>query len=127
MVRPYETDDGKSLGEMLLAEGIKPDEMGFVDNETYVYEDDGIKGFYTYKIEHEVFPHLKHFCVTRDSRNGKIARELIKDFRQRLKAQGYRKAIVHAKDESLEKIIGWFFRVKPYREENGHKFFIAEV
>lgn len=124
MIRPYHIDDTQTLHNMLSVEGIEDSEMGFDKADTFVYDDNGVKGFYTYKIEHYGFPHLVHFCVERKSRGGSIARALISDFKKRMKGQGYVKSIVHAKSESIEKLLTKYTRTEPYAESNGLKFYL---
>ena len=132
IIRPYTADDGKFLGEMLLAEGLEPEEMEFATKETYVAEDNGkIVGFYSYKIEHDIFPHLQHYCVNQDSRDGTldIARILIRDFRRRIKSLGYQKAIINSPKckRKISRLIQWYFKINPYSADDEHKFFYVEV
>lgn len=125
-IRPYHVDDGKFLGDMLLTEGLKPDEMGFATGNTYVYDDNGIvKGFYTYRIDHDVFPHITHFCVGRKYRGiGRIAYRLIKDLTKRI---GFGKIIIHAKNKEIAKLVEHYFDTKPYGEDRECKFYLAKV
>lgn len=127
MIRPYREDDSEILENMLAIEGVDPFEMGFDSNETWVYDDEGIKGFYTWEVEHDIFPHLKHLCVKRDSRQGQISRALIKDFRQRMKDKGYKFAFIHARTEQMAKVFEWYFKTKQHSESNGYHFFFVEV
>ena len=132
IIRPYTVDDGKFLGEMLLAEGLEPDEMEYVTGETFVVEDyDGkVIGFYTYKMQ-GVFPHLQHYCVDRSKRDGTldIARILIRDFRRRIKELGYPKAIINSPKckRKISRLIRWYFKAESYGADDGHKFYLVEV
>ena len=132
IIRPYTPDDGKFLGEMLLTEGLEPDEMEYVTGETFVAEDyDGnIVGFYTYKME-GVFPHLQHYCTDAKYRDGtlQIARVLIRDFRRKIKDLGYKKAIINSPKckRKIGRLIQWYFKAEPYGADDGHKFYLVEV
>lgn len=115
---------------MLLSEGITPDGMTFAQDETFIFEEDGnIKGFYTVGMDHNIFPHLRHFLVDRPFRNGRmrIARSLIKHFRAILKEKGYRMAYVHAKDSDIGRLIQWYFKVEPKEIKNNYTFYLIEV
>lgn len=131
IIRPYTADDGKFLGEMLLAEGLEPEEMEFATKETHVcVSRNKVVGFYTYKME-GFFPHLQHYCVAKESRDGTldIARVLIKDFRRRIKGLGYPKAIINSPKckRKISRLIQWYFKAEPYGADDGHKFFLVEI
>jgi hypothetical protein len=131
IIRPYTADDGRFLGEMLLAEGLEPDEMDFTSNETFVcISRNAVVGFYTYKME-KSFPHLQHYCVSREARNGTldVARVLIRDFRRRIKGLGYLKAIVNSPKHKrkISRLIRWYFKAEPYGTDDGHKFFLVNI
>lgn len=128
-IRPYIFDDGKHLGGMLLEEGLMPERMCFVKYKTFVYDDGEVKGFYTYKIAHDIFPHMIHFCVGREHRTLTVARALIRDFRQRMRADCFPKAIIHNSlhKDYLDKIIRWYFKTEPYSENKTHRYFLVEV
>ncbi len=131
VIRRYEHKDSKQLSEMLREEGLKPDEMDFSTNLSFVLIEEGeVKGFYTYKIEHGCFPHLQHFCVKKSSRNSPtVARKLIRDFRSRVKRDGYGKAIINSPScsDKISKIIEWYFKAKPYGTGKSHKFYLVTV
>ena len=128
MIRPFVIEDSRSLCDMLMAEGLKKDQMDFLDNETWVYEDEGIKGFYTFKIEYDIFPHLQHFCIRGDCRGGSVARALIRHFKDRIRV--FRKAIINSpvSNEFVDKVIRRYFKIdKPYSVDNEHKFYWVNV
>lgn len=128
-IRSYNADDGRYLGDMLLAEGLKPDDMCFSSNATFVYDDGIIKGFYTYRIE-DVFPHLQHFCVDSEYRNMNVARTLIKDFREKMKDLGYSKAIINSPlcKEYINIIVKWYFKIQEsYGADDNHRFYLVRL
>ena len=132
IIRPYIADDGKFLGEMLLAEGLESNEMSYVKGETFVAEENRkIVGFYTYKIEHDIFPHLQHYCVSQDNRDGTldIARVLIRDFRRRMKSLGYQKVFINSPKckRKISRLIQWYFKANPHSADNEHKFFLVNI
>lgn len=127
MVRPFRIEDSKALCDMLMAEGLDKDQMAFLEGETWVYEDETVRAFYTFKIEHE-FPHLQHFCVDRNNRGGNVARGLISHFKKRIKL--FRRAIINspANNDFVDRIIRRYFGVtKPYATDTEHKFYFVEI
>ncbi|MEE8382227.1 MAG: GNAT family N-acetyltransferase [Thermodesulfobacteriota bacterium] len=132
IIRPYTPDDGRTIGLMLVTEGLEPEEMEFVTGNTFVAEDyDGsVVGFYTYKLE-GVFPHLQHYCVDKDARDGTldIARALIREFRRRMKSLGYAKAIINSPKckRKIGRLIQWYFKAEPYGTDDAHKFFLVNI
>lgn len=128
MIRPFQIEDSCSICDMLMAEGLTQDQMAFMEHETWVYEDDGVKGFYTFKIDHDIFPHLQHFCIARGSRGGSIARALIRHFKKKVKR--YKKAIVNSpnSNEFVDMVIRAYFGVdKPYAINETLRFYLVEV
>lgn len=126
MIRLYLVDDGKILGEMLLEEGIEPDDMGFAKHETYIYDDGEIKGFYTMRFEHGL-PYIIHFCVGKKWRDTRIVRAMIRDFAERFRRYGTAILNVPEKRDDIQKIVEWFFKAKPYACKEGHLFYKVEV
>ncbi len=121
-IRPYHVDDGKHLGEMLLMEGLKPDDMGFATWDTYVYDDGELKGFYTYKINNG-FPYLVHLCVDREYRTASIARALIGDFKKRVKTR----FIINAPEGTkVDRVVKRYLNAEPYANKDKHNFYIGE-
>lgn len=128
MIRPFQIEDGLSICNMLTAEGLSKNQMSFLDNETWVYEDEGIRGFYTFKMEYDIFPHLQHFCVDRNNRGGNIARALIKHFKDRVKV--FNKAIVNSPVNNgfVDRVIRRYFGVAtPYATDTEHKFYLVQI
>lgn len=127
-VRNFRQDDTPFLFGLLTVEGLTPDQMDFEDNETWVYDDGEIRGFYTFRIEHDIFPHLQHFCIDRDSRGGNVARALIRHFKDRVKA--FRTAIINSpnNNEFVDRVIRRYFGVTaPYATDTEHKFYLVQV
>lgn len=128
MVRPFKIGDSADLSALLKAEGLSKDQMDFFDNETWVYEDEGIRGFYTFKMEHDIFPHLQHFCVDRNNRGGNVARGLIAHFKDRVKA--FHQAIINSPIDNhfVDKLIRRYFGVTaPYATDAEHKFYLVQI
>lgn len=128
MIRPFQIEDSRSLCDMLMAEGLTQNQMAFMEHETWAYEDEGVKGFYTFRIEHDIFPHLQHFCVDRNNRGGNVARALIRHFKDRVKA--FRTAIINSpnSNEFVDRVIRRYFGVTaPYATDTEHKFYLVQV
>lgn len=128
MIRPFQIEDSKSICDMLMAEGIAEYQMDFVNNETWVYDDGEIRGFYTFKMEHEVFPHLQHFCVVRKSRGGNVARGLIAHFKN--KVNMFHKVIINSPIHNglTDRIVRRYFKVStPYATDTEHKFYLVQI
>jgi len=127
MIRPFDIEDIDALYDMLEVEGLKKEDMGFLEHKTFVYDDGEMKGFYTYRIDYAIFPYLIHFCVRRDSRRTDVARALIRHFRHKMKDSGYRKIILHSMPLT-EKIIKWYFKQEePYGNTDNKDFYLVEA
>lgn len=125
MIRTFKPEDSRSICDMLMAEGITQDQMAFLDNETWVYDDGSIKGFYTVKME-GVFPHLQHFCIDRNSRGGQVARALIAHFKETFKM--FNKKIINSpvNNDFVDKVIRRYFKVgEPYSVDKEHRFYLV--
>ena len=81
---------------MLLAEGLKEEEMSFDKNATYIVDN----SFFTLRWEHG-FMSLVHFCVDHNHRSHKSARDLLKGIKEVVVG----KLIIHSKKEYLNKCI----------------------
>lgn len=131
MIRPYTHSDLEQLKDMLLAEGLAYDDMGFTTGNTYVYDDGVVKGFYTYNMKHDIFPHLQHFCVDKENRDAPmtVGLALGRDFKKRMSDMGYNKSIIAIPNNkgSLNKIMRWFFKPKEYSQDNEFKFYLAKM
>ena len=125
MIRPYQTPDYTALEEMLRIEGYSKKDMGFDKHQTLICEDGGIRGFYTFRFEHDR-PYLVHFCVRQDSRDSRIARTLMKSFKDIFRG---RKVLLNVPMHryDIQTIVEWYFKTKPYAEKEGHRFYEVEI
>ncbi len=129
MIRRYKTTDIEILKEMLLAEGLKEDDMvyGDKDKDTFVIEDNGIvKAFFTIKCEHG-FPSLQHFSSVRKYRTPALARKLVKAVEFVIKKNMFKKMIIHAKDEIIKKFIEYYWKTGPYCYKDNRYWYLIDI
>jgi hypothetical protein len=102
--------------------------MAFESSETWVHDEDGIKGFLSLREEHGV-PYLVHFCVSRESRKHSLARHIVGFFKRLLRSRGECKAIVNAREQDLRlnSLISAYFKAQPYARYDGHNFYLIGV
>ena len=118
MMRKYQDSDYDTLKDMLLAEGLKEEEMSFDTDITYIVDN----SFFTLRTEHG-FLSLVHFCVDQKHRSQKSARELLKGIKEVVVG----KLIIHSKKEYLNKCIEYYYKTKPYEVKDGYSFYLVEV
>jgi len=129
MLREYKHSNYDELTDMLINEGIPANEHGFEEFKTYVLQNrQEVEGFFTYKFEYEL-PNVVHFCVKPKYRGCKKAVELVKYLKTIVKKEGLKQIIFHAVCDKkyISKLIEGYFKVKPYAEQDGNKFYIVEV
>lgn|SRR5574343_85153 len=129
MLRVFNNDsDIAILKKMLAAEDIPCSETSFMDNPTFICENDNGKiiGFFTIGEEHG-FPSIRHFCVSREYRSAVNARILAKEMVEVLKKIKPMKILAHAKKEYLQKIIEYYFKAKPYAVADDYNYYLIEV
>ncbi len=133
MMREYNKSDRKTLLLMLEAEGESKEALkqeNFNVNPTWVLEDGGvIKGFVTYRVERHGYPHIMHFLVAEQFRNGSWMFQMMREMRVVLRNARYRQFIIHApkKRPEIAKIVEWFAKRIPYDETVSHKFYLMEA
>lgn len=129
MIRPYKiTKDSLALMRILEAEGVKREAHRYIEYPTYVYDDGGIQGFFTFRME-QGFPALIHFCTDREHRSPALARKLIKAFVEKVKEGNFVGAIIHVKQGKgyLDKFVQYYFKKKPYATKDGFNFYFVKV
>lgn len=128
MIRLYKDTDKDILVRMLKDEGLKEEDIKFQKHKTYIYEDGKVKGFFTFRYEHDM-PHLIHFCLDKKCRDFSTAVALTREFVRQIKRENYKEAIVHAPHNKayLNTLIRYFFRVKPYKVDDDYSFYLVEV
>jgi hypothetical protein len=116
------------LVEMLRAEGLDDKDMDFHRSATWVVDEDGVKGFFSLRMEHNM-PYLVHFCVKRADRCHALARRLVMAFKNVVKSLGYGKAIINTPTENdfLNRLVSRYFKARPYSTDGVVKFYLAEV
>jgi GNAT superfamily N-acetyltransferase len=96
--------------------------MEFLENSKTYVDDAGLISYFLYKGN----PILQHFYVYPEHRKIENARKLIKDFIELLKKKGFKVFIVSSKKTYLNKVIEYYFKVKP-RSINDTKYYLVEV
>jgi hypothetical protein len=125
-VRKLEEKDYLIIKEMLRKEHAEDEYPYVIKAETYVMEDNDIIGFFGYRMEHD-YPSLKHFCLDRKHRGLGNACKLMREYLNTIKKVGYNKSFFSAGDKTLIKLLEWYFKMKPYTEKDGIKFYFQEV
>ncbi len=126
-LRKYIFTDNEKISDMLIAEGIPDKDMKYKEYETFVMEgDDIIKGFFTIKQEWG-YPSIQHFCINREYRSAKMARELAKAMKNTIKDKGFSNLILHSKSNVLDKFISYYFKKKPYSIEGITTFYFVSL
>ena len=128
MFRQSLQTDKPELTALLSAEGVDNSEMGFERAETWVYDENGIKGFFSLRKEFKR-PYLIHFCVDRRFRTHLVARRLIGFLKNLLRMRGDSEAIINAPadKERLNLLISAYFKARPYAKNDGHNFYLIGV
>lgn len=128
MVRCCEDKDMAELISMLKAEGLKDDEMDLNKTATFVVDEDGVKGFFSIRMEQNM-PYLVHLCVKRESRTPAMLWKLSRYFKNVVRSFGYQKAIINTPkgDNYLSRLVSRYFHVRPYAADNAVQFYLVEV
>ena len=123
-IRCYQKKDYSDIANMMRIENNKID--GINSNNTIVMEDNGIIGFFTWVIEHNL-PVLKYFCFKRDKRNLNKIRLMLKVCKTIIKNLGYSKMIININQQYLCKLAEYYFKAKLYNRNETNYFYIVEV
>lgn len=128
MLRLCLQDDYKDLAEMLSVEGIKENEMAFKDCATWVVDENGVKGFFSMRME-ENLPYLVHLCVKRQDRSPTILWRMARYFRNVIRSLGYKKALINTPkgENNLSRLVSRYFHVRPYAADSVVQFYLVEV
>lgn len=126
MLRPYTADDGRLLGTMLAMEGYSPEDFGFNAHETWVYDDGEVKGFFTWRLEHN-YPYIVHFCVDNSHRGSWVAKNMIDKFMDLVR--DYKEVLINVplKRTDIQRIVEGYFKTTPYAVKDGYAFYSVEV
>jgi len=120
---------GKDIPELLKMLSLEDEHDGsyLTSANTFIFEDEeGMMGFYTIKIEHDV-PVLVHFIVKRERRSVELTRLLIKELRKRIKSMGFSTGIIAVKKDYLKRYVEYYAKRKPYAERYGVSFYLMEA
>ena len=129
MIRPYRDTDKALLSGWLTDASIAVEKQAHAEDETWVLEDDGQPvGFFTWRYEY-CMPYLVHFIVRRESRCHRLARELVRGFKDALRRVGHRQTVVNVPERmgDVARLVEVYFGAKPYAHSDGHIFFLVEV
>jgi len=126
-MRKAKVEDYSTLYRFLSRVGIKPEGMGYIENQTWVEEEDGeIIGFFTYNYENNL-PYVIHFYIVPEKRGLKTYNRIYKQLTTLFKEEGQTVFVVNSDkdDERTRKFIEKYFRIKPYAEENNQHYFLV--
>lgn len=112
--------------QMLAAEGENYAYSYLSPSNTFVFDDNGMKGFFTIRVENNT-PSIRHFLVKKEFRNIKNSFNLMRICKQFMKDIGFKKIFIVVKKKRLMKLIEYFFRVSPYDKKHGFYFYLVEV
>lgn len=123
MIRPYTEDDFKYIYLALKNEGLTEEEMSFEDDQVFIMD----IGFFSFK-ERDEYPELMHFCVDKDKRSMKSARQLLKAFRNIMLFKGYSFFIATApKDKPYIKRLLEYLKGKYYTSGKTEDYYIVPL
>lgn len=128
MIREIKKSDLPDLREMMQVEGFGEDEMGFINNATWVLDEGGPIGFYSIRMEHGI-PYLVNFCISRSARCHSKAVRLARAFKNTIRSFGFYKAIfgIRKDNDYLKQIASRYFRAVPYSADDELQFYLMEV
>lgn len=133
--RDYTKDDYTLIHDMLREEDVPVMRMMFDQKGFYtkVVEDEkGMLGFFTFTTSHG-FPLLQHFCVGKEMRSPKSARDLVKAFCYAcVHEMNSTKAIISSPVNGITgKFVKYYFGELPYATQNdGYEdveYYLVEV
>ena len=84
--------------------------------------------YFSWRVEHGM-PYLVNFYLKPSNRTFANALAAIRYVRQYFKELGFTHLLMNTmvEDTRIEKAVTHHFRVKPYGEADGHKFYLVEV
>jgi len=129
MIRPLTPPDYPEIERMLKEDFNQENRLQFLkSNYTFVLDDDGVKGFFTYYL-FKGCPMLKHFLVFKNFRTPdmKYGRKLIKEFKNIIKNSGFKNFITSANEDYVKKFIEYYFKVKSNHSLNNENYYLVEV
>ena len=124
-MRRYQKADRGYIYKSLKSENLRDDQMSFEQDNTFLND----TGFFSYRMEHG-YPYITHFYIDKDKRNHLTALKLLKDFKEKIKEEGYTAFIVEVLEEKqyLSRLVMWLNRRrKPYAEVDGNKYYLVGV
>lgn len=126
--RPYTDRDRDTLIAMVAEDGLDPDEFELDPDTTTIMQNGKVLGFFTLHEEHGM-PSVRHFFVGKSHRTPDNARWLVKGMRGSVIVKDHPQMIVHAvKDRPyIRKFVEYYFKVKPYAEDDKAWFYKVEV
>jgi hypothetical protein len=115
MFRQLEAKDLKELEEMILQEGTKLEREEMMPINTYVWDEDGIKGFFHFRFEQNL-PSLRHLVIKKEFRNIKNAAMIIQEVKKVVKYMGFNNFLITTEKDYLRKLVEYKLKTKPYCE-----------
>jgi hypothetical protein len=113
MFRQLEAKDLKELEELILLEGVKLEKEEMMPINTYIWDEDGIKGFFFFKFEQNI-PSVRHLLIKKEFRNIKNAAMIIQELKKVVKSLGFKYFLATTNKEYLSKLIEYKMKKKPY-------------
>lgn len=128
MIRLVDKKDFGEIRDMLAVEGYTDDEMDFINCLTVVDDDNGVRGFYSVRME-KGLPYLVHFCTKRGRRAYALAVGLVRAFKRTVKSFGFGRAVIGVPtgNEYLKRLASRYFRTVPYSADAETEYFYVEV
>jgi hypothetical protein len=113
MFRQLEAKDLIELEEMIGIEGTKLEKEEMFPTNTYIWDEDGIRGFFYFKFEQNL-PSLRHLVIKKEFRNIKNAAMIIDEIKKVVRNMGFKYFLGTTDKEYLRKLVEYKLKVKPY-------------
>jgi N-acetylglutamate synthase-like GNAT family acetyltransferase len=125
-LRNMKAEDIPELTEMLKQEGTKLEKEEMMPVNTYVWDEDGIKGFFHFRFEQNI-PSLRHLVIKKEFRNIKNAAMIIDEWKKVIKGLGFNHSIVLTNKPYLQKLVEFKLKGKPYSSKDYVTAYCVEV
>jgi hypothetical protein len=126
MFRQLEAKDLKELEDMITLEGTKLEKEEMIPVNTYVWDEDGIRGFFHFRFEQNI-PSLRHLIIKKEFRNIKNAAMIIDEWKKVIKGLGFNYSIVLTNKPYLQKLVEFKLKGKPYSTKDYVTAYCVEV
>jgi hypothetical protein len=126
--RKAEESDYPLLTDWLTSEDNDAVHLIRPEVETWVIGEPPI-GFFSYDIQHGIFPNLVYWYVIPEKRSLDLFRIMVEEYKTILRTQGYGKGIIHGRNDRprIDNMLKWFFKTEPYSETEDKKFYLLST